>query len=373
MMARSQGGAPQTGTRVFIFTTYPTNDAGRRLRIQPLVREFSRNGFHVTVDEIFTNRAYDWKNNGGLKRACSALIVLANLVKRFLVVLMLPKAEVVLIQREAFPFFTPLFERLAVRKAKISVLDVDDAIYCQVTHGRDWRRYFRDPREALKFSALFDVILCGNYELMRVYGSNRALALYAPTCPERAVHDIAGRQKPIKHDFVWIGSQSTLSSLFIYLPGIKAVLRSKSARLLILGGNNVSTIETDANIDVALWSPERELDALRSSRIGIMPLPDTEWERGKSGYKAIMYLCSGLVAVVSPIGFNEVLCEKYGAVPCLNDEWTAVLEVVLTEWEPVPEVQLAAIRSDFDPDRVAAEIYKAIVAKFEAMYGNGIG
>jgi hypothetical protein len=325
----------------------------------------------VTVDEIFTNRAYEWKNKPGLKRACSAAIVFANLVKRFVVVLMRPNADVVLIQREAFPFFTPLFERLAIRKAKISVLDVDDAIYCQVTHGRDWRRYLRDPREALKFSALFDVILCGNYELMRVYGSNRALALYAPTCPERAVHDISGRQKSIKHDFVWIGSQSTLSSLSAYLPEIREALRRKSARLLVLGGNNVSTIETDANIDVALWSPERELDALRSSRVGIMPLPDTDWERGKSGYKAIMYMCSGLVAVVSPIGFNEVLCEKYGAVPCLNDEWTAVLEAALTDWEPVPELQLASIRSDFDPDRVAAKNYKAIVGKFEVKYGNG--
>lgn len=366
----TSGGTARSTKRARVFTTYPMTDASRRLRIQPLVHKLEQIGYSVNVDEIFTNRSYQWKNSGGIKGAYSALVVLARLAKRMITLLTARRVDVLIVHREAFPFFTPIFEKLVARKATVSVLDVDDAVHFEVTHGRDWRRFLRRPSEALQYANIFDIITCGNFELMSVYGSKKANVIYAPTCPELAVHEIPSSKESTPYEVVWIGSQSTLPSLCAFLPQIKEALEKTSSKMLVLGGDNVFTIGPTEQIDVARWSRENELNALVNSRVGIMPLPDTEWERGKSGYKAILYMCAGLAAIVSPIGFNKTLCEQYGAIACEDAAWVDVLADMLENLRQVSEPQLARIRSDFNPEKVAADIIKAIQDELTGRVAN---
>lgn len=78
------------------------------------------------------------------------------------------------------------------------------------------------------------------------------------------------------------------------------------------------------------WSPDIEASVLRTFHVGIMPLRDTDWERGKCSFKMLQYMATGLPSVVSPVGMNaEILRDAHVALPARTaPEWTETLHVL---------------------------------------------
>ncbi|GAA1264698.1 hypothetical protein GCM10009589_16820 [Arthrobacter pascens] len=243
----------------------------------------------------------------------------------------LKRCDILIVHREAFPFFTPLLERLAVRRSTLAVLDIDDAIHAHPTHIKDWRSLLRDPSKALKFPDIFDLILCGNEALVETYGTSTALSEYQPTCPPVSTFDVS-RDEPATISLLWTGSQSTLGSLKSVLPEVLEACDQEDIYLDVLGGANVNDLQAHPRLRVHRWSKDREAKLLGEASIGLMPLPDTEWERGKSGYKAILYLCAGMRAIVSPVGMNARLCTEYDAIsPCDSGKWGSEIRRVVQD------------------------------------------
>lgn len=334
---------------VRVFTTYPIADASRRLRIEPIVRELREQGVTVRVHELFTGFVFRNKNAGLLLKAVAGIILCARLFQR-LVLIVFTRADIAIVHREAMPFFTPVFERLVAERARVSVLDVDDAIYTSPTHSKDWRSFLRKPERALDYSSIFDVILCGNQQLMEVFGGGTAQVAYSPTCPPEYVWNIDGNQD-LSNGVVlaWTGSQSTLGSLQEVLNETLIVCEEMGARLRVLGGDNVTELPEHPNLTATRWTAEAESDLLQSAQIGLMPLPTTEWESGKSGFKAILFLCSGMRVVASPVGINAQLISDYGAV-LDGTVWSETLRVAIRETQRAePEkVSRAKARETFD-------------------------
>jgi len=86
-------------------------------------------------------------------------------------------------------------------------------------------------------------------------------------------------------------------------------------------------------VEYVPWSPDTEVRAVQEASIGIMPLLDTEWNRGKCAYKALIYMACGLPVVMSPIGMNQELLElgECGLGPRSNREWVTVLGDLLSD------------------------------------------
>ena len=84
----------------------------------------------------------------------------------------------------------------------------------------------------------------------------------------------------------------------------------------------------DVRIDPVLWSPANEIAALASSHIGVMPLTDDEWSRGKCAFKLLQYMAASLPCVASPVGANTeaVLENETGFHASNSAEWEAALE-----------------------------------------------
>lgn len=310
-----------------VFTTYPVGDASRRLRIDPLINDLQGRNVEVKIHSLLSEKAFELKNGHIFCRIYCGFVLLYNLIIRL--ILINRKSDLLIVHREVFPFFTPAIERIAIRNALISVLDVDDAIYERPTHSKDWRRHLRNPSRAGEFALYFDLILCGNRHLMEHFSGKHAKTLLVPTCPPLEIHR---RSDVWKEEMViaWIGSQSTLGSLKRVLPAVLSACNFHDARLVVLGGANVESLPPHPCLTVERWSQEREYSLLAMASIGLMPLPDTEWERGKSGYKAILYLVAGLHAVIAPIGVNLELIETYpAAVSCEDDDWMNTLSNVI--------------------------------------------
>ena len=87
------------------------------------------------------------------------------------------------------------------------------------------------------------------------------------------------------------------------------------------------------NLEVIAWSEDTEVDAIQSMDIGVMPLPDTPWARGKCGYKLIQYMACGLPVVASPVGVNKEILEHgvNGFLAESDAEWRTAIEALISD------------------------------------------
>ena len=131
----------------------------------------------------------------------------------------------------------------------------------------------------------------------------------------------------------WIGSPSTAS----YLKGISKPLsilgESQDVRLVVIGGKapcikNVDVIELP-------WNEDDEVNEINNFDIGVMPLPDSPWERGKCGFKLIQYMACGLPVIASPIGVNSEIVEHgvNGFLVETDEEWESSLRTLMGDPE----------------------------------------
>ena len=127
----------------------------------------------------------------------------------------------------------------------------------------------------------------------------------------------------------WSGSMGTAPYLVAILPTLAEIARTIPLRLRVIG---VEVSHPDLDIELVSWDPESEVEDLLPIDIGIMPLPDDPWARGKCAMKTLQYMGLGIPAIVSPVGVNAKIVnhgvngflaqdcsEWYQAVEALRD------------------------------------------------------
>ena len=128
----------------------------------------------------------------------------------------------------------------------------------------------------------------------------------------------------------WIGSRSTAAYLERCLPAMERLNRSGTRAELVLVG--AGTRHRAPWIRSHAWSLSSEKELLASFDIGIMPLPDDDWTRGKCGYKLLQYFAAGVPAVASPVGVNRrLLGNERGILASSADEWLEALDRLVAD------------------------------------------
>lgn len=207
------------------------------------------------------------------------------------------------------------FRRLR-RAARRLVYDFDDALlYREHPPHRSLRRqarFFRSVRGA-------DVVFAGNRVLA---GYARLAARRVHVLPSTVDVEALRPGRPGEGFVaVWIGQRATLP----YLEGARAaILRAGEA----IPGFRLRVIADEAppGVEFLHWTPDNEGEGLATAHVGLMPLPDDPWTRGKCGYKLLQYYAAGLPAVASPVGVNRSLAEGGGALLARTpEEWAGSL------------------------------------------------
>ena len=221
--------------------------------------------------------------------------------------------DLVWLEKEAWPWIPDAIER-ALFRATPFVVDLDDAWFHRYdTHPSAIVRALLGRKlDAVMHRA--SVVVAGNSYIAdraRRAGGRRVEILptvvdsrrYAPV-PERA-----GAPFTVG----WIGTPLTVG----YLAAIEPALRDTGARLVAVGAGTLAL--DGVAIETPAWSEEGEATAIARFDVGIMPLPDSPWERGKCAYKLIQYMASGKPVVASPVGVNRELLAD-GAAGFLADD-----------------------------------------------------
>ena len=226
----------------------------------------------------------------------------------------------------------PLEASLLRRLARAIVFDVDDAIWLgkpRSANAPPRRSAFRRHKFASSCRAA-SLVVAGNGFLAESAGRHAARVEVVPTGVELAAYRERGAIERDGRVVVWIGLPENLPHL--------ELVRRPLARL-VAGGTKLTLRVvssrfpdwTEIPIERRSWSPESEADALATAGVGVMPLPDDDWSRGKCAFKLLQYMAAGLPCVASPVGANRevVVPEETGLWASGDDDWTAALSRLL--------------------------------------------
>lgn len=315
---------------LFIFTKYTRAGASSRYRSFQYLPALEAAGLRFTVSSLFDNAYLAYKYAHGRARISD---VLRSFARRLWAVLTVPRATVVVVEYELLPWFPALLERwLAWRGCRL-VVDYDDALFHQYdAHPNPWVRRLLGRKIATVVRLAHTVVAGNAYLASYAHRAGAPRVEVIPTVIDLArypVKDAAGA--PEVFNIGWIGSPSTVHYLSDIAPALAEVCQSGHARVRLIGSGPIDL--PGVPLEVIPWHEETEVDEIRKFHVGIMPLPDEPWARGKCGFKLIQYMGCGLPVVASPVGVNADIVEYgvNGFLATTLQEWVGALTTLLTD------------------------------------------
>jgi len=216
------------------------------------------------------------------------------------------------------------------------IFDVDDAIYV-----RKPRRLGEAPDDSpwrkRKFAATcrwVDVVAAGNDVLAGVARASARSITILPTSIDTTVYLPTTATSADPPTIVWIGSPENLVYLEMLRPALARLMgRYPTLKMRVICSRFPDWPEV--NIERIAWSSATEAEALAKAHIGVMPLTDDEWARGKCAFKLLQYMAAALPCVASPVGANtEAVIDGFNGFHARTaDEWERHLETLIQSAE----------------------------------------
>jgi hypothetical protein len=274
--------------------------------------------------------------------------------------------EALLLQRQVDMLPSRSLERLAMEGRRV-VLDVDDALWLDTSRDAGGHRlaFVKDSRRKLAWlAAAADRILAGNEFLADWLSGHSAAVEVVPSLVDPDL--IAVRQHADGPTMVlgWLGSATTAPHLAARASELdEAARRSPVPLELHVVGGPVPPVRR-LPVTAEPWSIEAERRLLARMDVGLMPLPDNAWTRGKCAYKALVYMAAGVPAVTDDVGVSaRVIGHELGGLVARPGQWPDAL-LTLARDTPLRarlgETARARVVSEFSVQRWAPVIAAAL-------------
>ena len=306
--------------------------ASSRLRALQFVPFLEKEGLHVEVNTLFDDHYLERLYT---KDGRSLFSALRCYFSRLLVLFKVGSYDVVWIEKEIFPFL-PAFAERTLKLFKIPyVVDYDDAIF----HSYDLsssslvRRFLGSKIDVVMRHS--ELVVVGNAYLAEyAVKSGASRVEIIPTVVDHSRYAADGFQEHGQLVIGWIGSPSTQKYVVQIKTALKKVCDAYSARVMLMGASPSVLAELNGlNVEVVPWNEEAEATFINQLDIGIMPLIDGPWEKGKCGYKLIQYMACGVAVVASPVGVNVDIVDgnHCGMLAVSLDDWQRCLDHLLSD------------------------------------------
>jgi len=246
--------------------------------------------------------------------------------------------DVIVVYREAMLLGPPIIEWWISRVVrKPIVFDFDDAIFIpfeSLTYGKiaNWLRCFGKYEQIIRMSS--QVIAGNEYLRDHVVRLNPNVTIIPTVVDTDLFTPLSDRKMSERPVLGWIGSHSTTRYLKMLLPVLGRLAKKYDFVLKVVGASEPVRIQGVECINHA-WQLDREVEDFQSLDIGLYPLPDDPWARGKCGLKAIQYMAVGIPAVCSAVGVNKEIVQDgvNGYLAETEEEWITKLESLLDDRE----------------------------------------
>ena len=308
-----------TPLRILGETAYPPIAPGARVRIanfEPFLRE---QGIALSYRPTLTDAEYGLVGSDAAA-AAKALVLAASAARA---VRRRPEHDVLLVHR--LRLLTPLPAIDPPRR--LDVYDLDDALYvgsaAAVNRRFQWAK--QEARRCIACLRRARLVIAGNAFLADAARKHAQRVEVVPSCVDPDGQRLRDHRPADPITVGWIGSGTTSAYLAPLLPVFEQVNRHRlRAKLVVIGGDPGVTATW---IEHRTWSLSTEAEEIANFDIGVMPLPDTSWTRGKCGYKVLQYFAAGIPAVASPVGVAaELIGSDRGILASTQQEWRLALE-----------------------------------------------
>ena len=317
---------------LFIAAHRPDRSPSQRFRFEQYFSFLKQNGFDYDFSFLISERddkIFYQPGNFHTK----LYIFLKSLWKRWKDAVRADQYDIIFIQREAFMTGSAFFEKkFRKSKAKI-VFDFDDAVWnLDISDANKKFGWLKDPGKTAKIISMSDLVIAGNQYLADYAKHHNDNVIIIPTTINTGEYV---KIKPaVQNEQVcigWSGSITTIKHFEYAIPFLKKLKQKYGNKILIKVIGDESYENAELGIKGIAWNKKDELKELSSFDIGIMPLPDDEWAKGKCGLKGLQYMALEIPCVMSPVGVNSEIVQDgiSGFLAKDENEWIEKISLLI--------------------------------------------
>lgn len=353
------------GPQILLLPRYSDLGPSSRLRMSQFVPSLRAAGFETRTDPFFSNHYLEQFFAQGRQDKFEAV---RSVTQRFRT-LSRSAADAFWIEKEVFPFLPTIMERQVWGGQTPYVLDFDDAIF----HNYDQsgsaivRALLGNKLQPLIANSA-SVIVGNEYLADYVTRAGARDVAIVPTVVDPARYPV---RTPVDDGCIrigWIGTPRNARYLEPVVAALNALADHIPLKLVTIGAARIEGLVIPQ--DNLAWSEDKEGELLSVIDIGVMPLPDSPFERGKCGYKLIQYMAAGRPVIASPVGVNSsIVTDCVGRLAKDARAWSDAIEELARDAALRRQMGLAA-RRRVEEEYSTAAAAPIILRKFEDILGT---
>jgi glycosyltransferase involved in cell wall biosynthesis len=311
---------------------YPNRSADTRYRLTQFKPYLEEAGWHLTLHTFMDDPFFQIYNTPG-KTIRKIVYTVLGLAKRLSDVIQAGNYQVIWLHKEAFPFGPPWIEKIIKKRNSRLLYDMDDAFWTHppqfVQIGKKWR----DPQRIAKIISFSDLVLAGNEYLADYARQYNLNVTVFPTVLDTQRYLFRSEIQDGVVSIGWVGRWSSEAYLESLIPVFEKLYAANPAVKFVFVGAENSHLSGNFPLEKKLWNLAQEIEMIAAFDIGIMPLPDDEYSRGKCGFKLLQYMALGIPSVASPVGVNQKIIQDgvNGFTASSSDEWFTILSTLVED------------------------------------------
>lgn len=316
---------------LFVAAHRPNRSPSQRFRFEQYLAYFKQHGFDYDFSHVITEAddAVLYYPGNYVKKA---RIAKKNYRIRKYDLERAGDYDIVFVQREAFITGSSYFERQFAKRSKL-VFDFDDAIWLRdVSDANRKFGFLKNPKKTDKIISVSHLVIAGNSYLADYARKLNNNVIVIPTTIDTDYHKKTNY--PSKDNRIcigWTGSITTLRHFEYAIPFLEKLKRKFNDRIYfkVIGEGGYTNAKLGArSVD---WSLDKEISELAEFDIGIMPLPDDKWVKGKCGLKGLSYMAMEIPTVMSGVGVNTEIVRngENGFLAANEKEWVEKISLLI--------------------------------------------